>query len=66
MNAKPTPTPNADTQATLDCLRQAVNKALERKRRLGQYSVQWIGNAPCAVGDDAPEDLRAPHQSDSY
>lgn len=30
-------TPNADTQATLDCLRQAVSKTLERKHCLGQY-----------------------------
>ena len=47
-----------DTQAMLDCLRQAVSKTLERKRRLGQYSVQWNGKAPFAVGDDAPEALK--------
>jgi hypothetical protein len=38
----------------LDCLRQAVAKTLERKRRLGQYVVQWSGQAPVAVGADAP------------
>lgn len=55
-----------DTQAMLDCLRQAVSKTLERKRRLGQYSVQWTGKTPFAVGDDAPESLRLPLQSDHY
>jgi hypothetical protein len=53
-----------DTQAMLDCLRQAVSKALERKRRLGQYSVQWTGKAPVAVGDNAPESLQLPQQPD--
>ena len=48
----------------LDCLRQTVSKTLERKHRLGQYSVQWIGQAPFAVGDDAPESLRLPLQPD--
>jgi hypothetical protein len=50
----------------LDCLRQAVSKTLERKRRLGQYSVQWTGKAPFAVGDDTPEYLRVPQQTDGY
>lgn len=54
-----------DTQAMLDCLRDAVSKTLERKRRLGQYSVQWTGKAPFAVGDDAPEYLRTPEPSTS-
>jgi hypothetical protein len=65
MKANPNLIPNAATQATLDCLRQAVSKALERKRRLGQYSIQWIGNAPFAVGDDAPEHLQTSQQSDN-
>ena len=55
MNANLNPTPKADIQATLDCLRQAVSKTLERKRRLGQYSVQWRGDARLAIGYDAPE-----------
>lgn len=50
----------------LDCLRQTVSKTLERKRRLGQYSVQWTGKAPFAVGDDAPESLQLPQQPDHY
>ncbi|MDD1621492.1 MAG: hypothetical protein LUQ11_08415 [Methylococcaceae bacterium] len=59
---KPTLTP--DTQAMLDCLRLAVSKTLERKRRLGQYVVQWDGKAPFAIGDDAPENLRKIQRSD--
>ena len=55
-----------DTQAMLDCLHQAVSKTLERKRRLGQYSVQWSGKTPFAVGEDAPESLQLPQQSDHY
>ncbi|MDT4328454.1 hypothetical protein ACQE3E_11165 [Methylomonas sp. MED-D] len=49
---------NSDTQAMLNCLQLAVNKTLERKRRLGQYVVQWDGEAPFAIGDDAPEHLK--------
>ena len=64
MSEHTSPTLSPDTQAMLDCLRQAVSKTLERKRRLGQYSVQWRGNAPFAVGDDAPEYLRVPQQTD--
>jgi hypothetical protein len=52
------PTLSPETQAMLDCLRLAVSKTLERKRRLGQYVVQWDGNAPFAIGDDAPKALK--------
>lgn len=54
MSVQSPPTPSPDTQAMLDCLRQTVAKTLERKRRLGQYVVQWSGQAPVAVGVDAP------------
>ncbi len=40
----------------LDSLRLAVHKALERKRRLGQYAVIWQDNAPLLIGEDAPGD----------
>ncbi len=52
-------TPSPETQAMLDCLRQAVANTLERKRRLGQYAVLWSGDAPIAVGEDAPVKLKA-------
>jgi len=66
MNEQTTPPLSPDTQAMLDCLRLTVSKTLERKRRLGQYSVQWNGKAPFAVGDDAPETLQLPQKPDHY
>ena len=58
MNDKKNPIISPDTQAMLDCLQIAVSKTLERKRRLGHYSVQWKDDAPFIEGDDAPENLR--------
>ena len=58
MSVHITPTPDEDTQAMLDCLRQTVSTTLERKRRLGQYVVLWQNNAPVAVGEDAPTELQ--------
>lgn len=57
MSIQTPPIPSPETQAMLDCLRQAVTKTLERKRRLGQYAVLWSESAPIAVGEDAPEQL---------
>jgi hypothetical protein len=64
MSVNTTPTPSAQTQATWDCLRQTVSKALERKRRLGHYSVQWKDNAPFIEGDDVPENLCVKQKTD--
>lgn len=36
-------------------LQQAVLNALERKRRLGQYSVSWKNGKVVICGDDAPK-----------
>ena len=60
MNAQIKPTPIPETQATLDCLRQAVTNALARKQRLGQYAIVWSENGPVAVGADAPVELVSP------
>ncbi|MGZ8908021.1 MAG: hypothetical protein ACXW1U_20140 [Methylobacter sp.] len=57
-----TPTPDADTQAMLDSLRQTVAKTLECKRQLGHYIVLWDGNKPVLVGKDAPTEQK--QQSD--
>jgi hypothetical protein len=46
--------PSQKAQETLNALREAVAKDLEKKRRLGQYCVFWIENRPVAIGDDAP------------
>jgi hypothetical protein len=51
-------TPSPETQAMLDCLRQAVVNTLERKRRLGQYAVLWSEGAAVVVGEDAPVQLK--------
>lgn len=61
MNIQSKSMPNPDTQAMLDCLREAVKKNLDHKRRLGQYVVQWSDNAPVLVGDDVPKELQLNH-----
>jgi len=57
MSVQTPPTPSLETQSMLDCLRLVVANTLERKRRLGQYAVLWSGEAPIAVGEDAPVQL---------
>ena len=46
--------PSPDTQIMLDVLTTAVAKALDKKKRLGQYAVIWVNDKPLVVGDDAP------------
>lgn len=46
--------PSPETQAMLDVLTTAVAKALDKKKRLGQYAVIWVNGKPLVVGDDAP------------
>ena len=63
MNPPPTNvTPTPDTQQMLDCLKQAVAKALEKKKRLGQYAVFWEDGKAVLVGEDAP---KAPSDRDT-
>jgi hypothetical protein len=38
----------------LDVLKRAVDEALDRKRRLGQYAVVWRDGRIVLVGPDAP------------
>ncbi len=52
-------TQNADGQkisaaTILESLSRAVEKELERKRRLGHYYVTYENGAACFHGDDAP------------
>lgn len=49
MNA---PSPKASQMLII--LKQSVEKALDRKKRLGQYAVIWQDGKPVLVGDDAP------------
>ena len=43
--------PSQDSLKTLECLRQAVAKALERKRLLNQYAVVWEDGKPAIIGN---------------
>ena len=52
-------TPDPETAAMLDCLRAAVAEALDRKRRLGHYWVEWTADGPALIGADAPSLQRA-------
>ena len=49
-------TPSQDSQAMLDTLKIAVNKTLDKKKRLGQYAVIWSDDKPVLVGADVPEE----------
>ncbi|HEY9043691.1 MAG TPA: hypothetical protein VIN66_16030 [Rheinheimera sp.] len=51
-----TPKSNYSTEDTLNSLRRAVHKALERKRKLGQYTVQWRANKIVINGRDMGSD----------
>lgn len=53
-------TPSQDTQKMLDVMRKAVEKALNRKKRLGQYAVIWQDGKPVLVGEDAPNQHPTP------
>ena len=47
-------------QQILDAMKQAVDQALERKRRLGQYAVVWRDGKPAIIGQESP---LKPHQN---
>jgi hypothetical protein len=59
MNTRKKALPSQEGQQTLDMLRRAVSKALEKKRRLGQYAVVWTNGRPVATGGDVPESKAA-------
>ena len=46
--------PSPEALAMLKVLQTAVAKALERKRKLGQYAVVWQNGEPVLIGEDAP------------
>lgn len=55
MIAKRKNSPSPEGLRQLESLRLAVGKALEKKRRLGQYTVTWKDGKPVVAGEDAPE-----------
>lgn len=56
MNARKHAHPSDDARRMLDALRRSVAMALERKQRLGYYSVIWRNGKPVVAGSDAPMD----------
>ena len=48
-------TPSPEALVVLEALREAVAKALDRKRRLGHYAVFWENGKPVLIGEDAPD-----------
>ena len=62
MNTTRTSTPSPEGRQLLETLRHSVAKALEKKRRLGQYAVTWQNGKPVVTGEDAPHaNANAPH-----
>lgn len=49
--------PSQDTKEALASLHRAVEKALDRKRRLGQYAVIWQDGKPVILGDEQPKTM---------
>ena len=54
MNTNRKDVPSQEGQQLLGALRRSVAKALEKKRRLGQYIVTWRNGKPVITGEDAP------------
>lgn len=50
-----TPSKNTLVQSTQNTLKKAVQSALERKKKLGQYNVMWKDNKVVTQGEDAPQ-----------
>jgi len=53
-------TPSQDSQAMLDTLRTAVNKTLDKKKRLGQYAVVWSDDKAVFIGTDEHNENKLP------
>lgn len=53
-----------DTRKALESLRSSVAKALDRKRRLGQYAVVWKDGKSVYIGPNPPEP-KEPVRSDT-
>lgn len=57
MNATLKKTPSKEGQVLLETLQRAVNQALERKKRLGQYAVVWQDGKPVVTGEDEQKEF---------
>ena len=54
MNTRRKIIPSDESKRMLKALQHAVDKTLEKKRRLGQYAVIWKNGKPVLTGEDAP------------
>ncbi len=54
MNIRKKNPPSQEGRQMLETLQRSVAKALEKKRRLGQYAVIWKNGKPELTGEDAP------------
>ena len=59
-----TPQYDEDTRKALESLRNSVAKALDRKRRLGQYAVVWKDGKSVYIGPN-PSESKPPVRSGS-
>jgi len=50
--------PSKESMVVLESLQKAVARALDRKKRLGQYAVVWQDGKPVIIGGDMPEAAR--------
>lgn len=50
--------PSKESMIVLESLRKAVEQALDRKKRLGQYAVVWQDGQPTIIGGDKSESTR--------
>ena len=55
MNVIRKPFPSEKARIQLKTLKTAVEKTLDRKRRLGQYVVIWKDDKEVMLGEDAPK-----------
>ena len=58
-------TPSREAQQGLEALRVAVAKALDKKRRLGQYAVVWVDGKPAYIGENTPAEPTAADNHDN-
>ncbi len=56
-----TPQCDEDTRKALESLRNSVAKALDRKRRLGQYAVVWKDGKSVYIGPNPPDRKEQTH-----
>jgi hypothetical protein len=55
MSDQPANRPSPEALADLEALREAVAQELDRKRRLGHYTVMWKDGKIVLEGEDAPD-----------